>query len=158
MLVAAGWEVMQEVTYAIYRERGSIDLLGLRADIATAAIMEIKSEITSWEETQRRFDEKVRLLSKIVYERVGWRPRIVGKLLVIDDSMTNRRRIDRFGAVIHQSYPARTREVRRWIELPDRPVSGIWFLSPSHARGISDGKGGPRRVRRRISPELPESS
>ncbi|MEO6349812.1 MAG: helix-turn-helix transcriptional regulator [Candidatus Limnocylindrales bacterium] len=157
VLVADGWAVVQEVTYAIYGERGSIDLLGLRADTATAAIMEVKSEITSWEETQRRFDEKVRLLPKIVFDREGWRPRVVGKILVIDSSMTNRRRIDRLGSAIDNAYPARSREVRRWIRLPDRPISGIWFLSPTHPRGSSGQRGGPRRVRMPISPNPPAS-
>jgi transcriptional regulator with XRE-family HTH domain len=147
-LVAWHWLTMQEVTYAIYKERGSIDLLGLREDISTAAVMEIKSEVTSWEETQRRFDEKVRLLPKIVFERVGWRPRTIGKILVLEDSMSNRRRIAQLGAAVSQAYPARTREVRRWLRTPDGPLAGIWFLSNRLGRSLSDGTGGPHRVRK----------
>lgn len=147
-LVGWGWTALQEVTYAIYRERGSIDLLGLRQDIAAAAVMEIKSVVTSWEETQRRFDEKVRLLPKIVFERTGWRPRTVAKILVLDDSMSNRRRIAQLGAAVSQAYPARTREVTKWLREPSGALAGLWFLSVPHGPGLSERRGGPRRVRR----------
>ena len=53
---------MQEVTFANYRERGSIDVLAVNEGERAVLITEVKSEITSWEETQRRFDVKVRLL------------------------------------------------------------------------------------------------
>ncbi len=118
VLVDDSWAAFQEVTYAVYRERGSIDLLGLQEAVAAAVVMEIKSELTSWEETQRRFDEKVRLLPKIVMERVGWRPRVVGKVIVLDDSMTNRRRIALLGAAAAQAYPDRGREIRKWLRHP----------------------------------------
>ena len=147
-LVAAGWRTLQEVTYAIYRERGSIDVLGLKVDIAAAAILEIKSEVTSWEEAQRKFDEKVRLLPKITFEREGWRPRLIGRILVLDDTTTNRRRIHQVGPGVDQSYPARTREVRTWIKEPTGPLAGLWFLPSIHAQGRRQGAGGFHRVRK----------
>jgi hypothetical protein len=142
-----GWLTAQEVTYAFYGERGSIDLLGLRPDIAAAAVMEVKSEITSWEEAQRRFDQKVRLLPKIVFERHGWRPRTVGKILILDDTMTNRRRVAAAGATAGHSYPSRTRAVRRWLAETDGNLAGIWFLSSSTERGTRESRGGPHRIR-----------
>lgn len=153
---ACGWSVHQEVKYAYYSERGSIDLLGLKPAAAAAAVMEVKSEITSWEETQRKFDEKVRLLPRIVFERFGWRPRTIGKILVLDDAMTNRRRVAALGAAATQAYPARTREVRSWLREPsDSQCAGIWFLSPRTAGGTSERGGGPHRVRR--PPEPPKT-
>lgn len=146
-LVSWRWLVLQEVTYAIYRERGSIDLLGLRPADAIALVTEVKSEVTSWEETQRRFDEKVRLLPKIVFDRVGWRPRVVGKVLILDGTMTNRRRVASLGAAAQQGYPARTVDVRRWIRQPIGPLAGIWFLSNPRPPAVSDGRGGSHRVR-----------
>jgi transcriptional regulator with XRE-family HTH domain len=68
------WQTLPEVTFQNYGERGSIDLLSLRADRRIAAINEIKTDIPSVGETHRRHDVKVRLASKIVEERVGWRP------------------------------------------------------------------------------------
>lgn len=154
-LVADNWSPMQEVTYAIYGERGSLDLLGLKEAEACAAVMEIKSTITSWEETQRRFDEKCRLLPRIVYERWGWRPRTIGRILVVADSMTNRRRVEQLGTVVAQAYPARTRQVRKWLRDPIGSLAGIWFLSIPHGRGLSEARGGPDRVRRPHRPPTP---
>ena len=146
VLIDDGWTTFQEVTYAIYGERGSIDLLGVKDAQALAVVMEIKSELTSWEETQRKFDEKIRLLPRIVNERLGWRPRVVGAVVVLDDTMTNRRRIASLGRAANQSCPARTREVRRWLREPSGPLRGIWFLSAIPARGGSDRQGGFHRV------------
>ncbi len=159
VLAADHWIPLQEVTYAIYRERGSIDLLGVQESLAAAVVMEIKSEVTSWEETQRRFDEKARLLSTIVYERFGWRPRIVGRVIVLEESMTNRRRVAMLGAAAQQTYPARGREIRHWIRHPSGSISGLWFLSAIPAGGVSDRRGGSHRVRTpgRPSPPRPES-
>jgi hypothetical protein len=148
VLIDDGWRTLQEVTYAVYRERGSIDLLGVKDEEAIAVAMEIKTELTSWEETQRKFDEKVRLLPRIVHERLGWRPRVVAAVIVLDDTMTNRRRIASLGPAADHEYPARTREVRRWLRQPSGPLRGIWFLSPIPARGLSDRRGGSHRVRR----------
>ena len=155
VLIDDDWVALQEVTYAVYRERGSIDLLGLREVEAVAVVMEIKSELTSWEETQRRFDEKVRLAPKIVFERVGWRPRVVGSVIVLDDTMTNRRRIDSLGRAVTQAYPARGREIRRWLREPSGALRGIWFLSAIPARGTSERRGGSHRVR---TPRNPKAS
>lgn len=55
------WDVLAEVTYAVYGERGSIDLLAWHAATRTLLVVEIKTEITSAEETLRRHDAKVRL-------------------------------------------------------------------------------------------------
>jgi transcriptional regulator with XRE-family HTH domain len=148
VLIDDGWRTLQEVTYAVYRERGSIDLLGVKDEEAIAVAMEIKTEVTSWEETQRKFDEKVRLLSGIVHERLGWRPRVVAAVIVLDDTMTNRRRIASLGPAADHAYPARTREIRRWLRQPSGPLRGIWFLSAIPARGTSDRRGGSHRVRR----------
>ena len=152
VMLAAGWSVHQELTYSIYGERGALDLVGARQDAGTAVATEIKSEITSWEETQRRFDAKVRLMPDILGERLGWRPRIVGQVIVLDDSSTNRRRIRLLGRAVDHAYPSGSREVRRWLRNPDGPLRGLWFLSPGHGRNVREKTGGFHRVRRPVQP------
>ena len=120
-----GWVPHQEVIYAVFRERGSIDPLGLREAELLAVVLEIKSEVTSWEETQRKLDEKVKLVPRIVQERFGWRPRMVGRVLVLDDTTTNRRCMAMLGPVVAHAYPARTREARRWLARPNVPLNGV---------------------------------
>jgi hypothetical protein len=147
IVVRDGWATVQEVSYAIFPERGSIDLLGLRRSELIALIVEIKSEVTSWEETQRKFDEKVRLRPRILYEREGWRPTTVGKVIVVDETMTKRRRVAAAGVAASLAFPARGREIRPWIRQPSGPLSGIWFLSGIRRRGARDARGGFHRVR-----------
>jgi transcriptional regulator with XRE-family HTH domain len=144
----AGWTVLQEVTFSVYGERGSIDLVGVHEAARAAIAMEVKTELVTWEETQRRLDVKVRLLPKILFERLGWRPLIVGRVLILEESMVNRRRVGAVGVAAELAYPARGRDIRRWLRAPTQPISGIWFLSVSHPRTGRQAGGGFHRVRR----------
>jgi hypothetical protein len=57
-LQALGWTVLPEVTFQHFGERGSIDLLGVREDRRAVCVVELKSLLRSYEETQRRPDVK----------------------------------------------------------------------------------------------------
>ena len=95
LLVRFGWSVVPEVTFAVYGERGSIDLLALHPKMATLLVIEIKTELVSVEETLRRHDTKVRLAPRLALERLGWKSRSVSRLLVLPDTSTARRRVRR---------------------------------------------------------------
>ncbi len=71
-LASFGWVTAVVVTYARFGERGSIDVLAYRPDRTALLVVEVKSELTSLEETLRRLDEKVRLGPTIAAERLGW--------------------------------------------------------------------------------------
>jgi transcriptional regulator with XRE-family HTH domain len=129
-----GWETRVEVTYSQYGERGSIDVLGWRAAEAALAVGEIKSDLTSVEQTQRKHDEKVRLAPAVVREREGWVPRIVGRLLVLPDTRTSRRRLERAGATLRSTYPLSQREVRAWFRRPAGPMGGVLLLPDTNGR------------------------
>ena len=60
------WEVVPELSYSEYGERGSIDLAAWHADSRTLLVIEVKTELVSVESTLRKLDEKVRLGPKIV--------------------------------------------------------------------------------------------
>jgi transcriptional regulator with XRE-family HTH domain len=145
-----GWTVVPEVTYSIFGERGSIDLVAWHAASRTLLVIELKSELTSIEETLRRHDAKVRLAAGIVGERFGWAPTRVGRLLVLPDSSTNRRRVDRHSMLLHRAYPTRNIGVRQLIKVPGRAkaLDGLWFVSDTRdVRGMR-----PIGPRRRIRP------
>lgn len=61
LLAGAGWVVQPEVSYSVYGERGSIDLLAWHEPTRTLLVIELKTELTSIEETLRRHDTKIRL-------------------------------------------------------------------------------------------------
>lgn len=123
------WRTAGEVTFSDYGERGSIDLLAGYEPTLTIAVCEIKSALGSLEETNRMLDVKARLAPKIAERLFGWRPRHVGRLLILPDDSTVRRIIERHAATMNAIYPGRGREVRAWLRRPDASLSAIWFVS-----------------------------
>ena len=147
VLVKLGWRVAAEVTFMRSGERGSIDLLGLREADRVAIIMELKSELTSFEETQRRFDVKIRVAPAVIEERYGWRPRHVAAVLVLRDTSSNRERVARLGALFESTLPSRNIEITRWLKQPAGSLLGIWFVRDRTPRTSKGRLGGSHRVR-----------
>jgi transcriptional regulator with XRE-family HTH domain len=105
------WEVVPELSYSEYGERGSIDLAAWHADSRTLLVIEVKTELVSVESTLRKLDEKVRLGPKIVGGRLGWRPAAAARLLVLPSDRTQRRHVERHVAVLDRALPnPRTRD------------------------------------------------
>jgi len=147
-LTELGWTVIPEATFMRFGERGSIDLLAVRADDRAAALLELKSELTSYEQMQRRLDAKARVLVSVVEERFGWRPWSVGVILVLAETSTNRGRVRAVAPLIRSALPAANRQVRRWLATPTGGIAGIWFLRDSHGGTDKRRPRTPHRVRR----------
>ena len=128
LLNGDGWEVIPELTYNEFGERGSIDLVAWHAATATLLIVEVKTELTSVEQTCRKHDEKVRLGPKLVAGRFGWRPRTVARLIVLPDHRTARRQVERADAVLARVYPLRGWAIRQWLAKPDGRGDGLLFF------------------------------
>jgi transcriptional regulator with XRE-family HTH domain len=146
LLQARGWQVLPEVTYSEWGERGSIDVLAWHAESRTLLVVEVKTEIASAEELLRRHDAKVRLAPGIGRDRFGAAPRHVGRLLVVAEGSTNRRRLARLESVIGVAYPDRGDDVRRWLRRPDRDLAGVLVVGA--ASGVTTNRS---RVRRRVA-------
>jgi hypothetical protein len=127
-LLDAGWTVQPEVSYSVFGERGSIDLLAWHEGTRTLLVIELKTELTSIEETLRRHDAKVRLAGGIARERFGWDAVAVARLLVLPEDRTTRRRIEHHRATFNRVYPLRNAAVKRWLSNPRGPMAGILFL------------------------------
>ena len=137
-LLDAGWSVQPEVSYSVYGERGSIDLLAWHPMTRTLLVVEVKTELTSVEATLRKHDEKVRLGGRIASERFDWHAKLVSRLLVLPNLSTPRRHVERHSRVMATAYPMRSAAVRTWIRAPGAggPTSGILYVSPTQdARG-----------------------
>jgi len=151
-MVERDWEVRPEVSFSIYGERGSIDVFSWHSATQSLLVVELKTELASVEEALRRHDVKVRLGARIAAERFGWRARSVGRLLVLADDRTSRRRVARHEGILGRAYPVRSAEVRRWVGRPTGPMSGLLFLPisdhPCAGRFVDTGKRvrGPRPV------------
>jgi hypothetical protein len=76
-------------------------------------------------------DRKGRLGSEIA-ANVGWRPRTVARLLVINASRTSRRRVASHAATFDAALPHRLHQVRRYLAKPTgEPLRGLVFVTAS---------------------------
>lgn len=141
-----GWEAHVEVSYSVYGERGSIDVLGWHPARGAVAICEVKTELASMEATLRKFDEKLRLGPRIGRDRFGRSPRVVVGLLVLGDASTARRRVAAQGRLLDATYPFRGRAAWAMVAAGAAPGRGLVFLSPTPVAGGS--KHSVSRVRR----------
>jgi transcriptional regulator with XRE-family HTH domain len=136
-LQAVGWEIYPEVSYAVYGERGSIDLLGWHSSTKSLLVIELKTELASIEEALRRHDAKVRLAASVCRQRFGWTAGLTARLLVLPDQRTARRRVEQHAAVFSRVYPDRNVVVKRWLTAPNGPLSGLLFVPDTNqARGV----------------------
>lgn len=141
LLHGLGWEVATEVSFNIYGERGSIDILAFHRATRTLLVIEVKTVVPDLGGMLATLDRKARLASDIAAER-GWRSVAVARLLVLPEDSTARRRVSQHAATFETAFPARTMGVNRWLREPSGSLSGLMFLST--ARG-----GSQRLIKRR---------
>jgi hypothetical protein len=130
---ALGWEVAAEVTFAIYGERGSVDVLAWHAATRVILVIEVKSVIPDMQAMLGSLDRKVRLATQIGSSR-GWAPVAVARLLAIGESRTARRRVERVATTLLAEYPDRGARIAAWLRSPDvaPPLRGLMFVSSAH--------------------------
>jgi len=146
-LEALGWEVRPEVSFAVFGERGSIDIVAWHAASRVLLVIEVKTELASVEETLRRHDVKVRLAARVVKERFGWEPARVARLLVLPDGSTPRRQVARHEASLRAAYPMRGPALRRWLAAPSGSIAGLAYM-PLTKNGRADRQSvRPQRIR-----------
>jgi len=133
ILRADGWEVRIELSYSVYGERGSIDILAWRAPMGLLLVVEVKTEFIALETTLRKHDEKVRLAARIARERLDWNALDTARLLVLPSTSTARRRVERHAAVMDVSYPLRGTSLRHWMASPSGPQAGLLFIDVEQA-------------------------
>jgi transcriptional regulator with XRE-family HTH domain len=140
-----GWEVAVEVTFSAFGERGSIDVLAFHPARRALVVIEVKSVVPDAQAMLAAMDRKGRLAPELALGR-GWDARSVARVLVIRDTRTNRRRLERIGESVRALLPGGSREVQRWLRDPaDRSVSGVWFVPDARS---ADGAAARRqRVR-----------
>jgi transcriptional regulator with XRE-family HTH domain len=157
-LVRLRWTVLPEVSFSEYGERGSIDLLAWHAPTRTVLVIELKTELTSIEETIRRHDVKERLAATIGLERFGARPAAIARLLVLPGERTPRRHVAAFDNVLRRAYPARGRSAREWLSAPSGPMSGLIFVPSTDGTRVGQRVSPVRRVHRSRASWLPRQT
>ena len=142
-----GWTTAPEVSFAIYGERGVIDILAWHAESRTLLVIELKTELVDLNETVGTLDRKRRLAWAVARER-GWDPVRVGVWLVVASTRTNRARMSAHETFLRSAFRARRREIREWLA---RPASGIAAISLESFGAAQRARTPPKRVRRQSS-------
>jgi hypothetical protein len=152
LLTADGWRCATEVSFNVFGERGSVDVLAFHPGSRVVLVVEVKTVVPDVQLTLVALDRKVRLALGIAAER-GWMADSVARLLVVGESRTSRRRVAAHAATFGSVLPDRAWAVRRWLRAPDArcPIAGLWFLSPgtqeTARHRVSRPSSVPERVR-----------
>jgi transcriptional regulator with XRE-family HTH domain len=128
------WLAQPEVSFSIWGERGSIDILAFHPGTGMLLVVEVKTSLNDLQETLATFDRKRRLALQIAAER-GWKASAVSSWLVVADTHTNRRRVAQNASVLRAALPADGRSIHRWLARPSRVIHAL-----SHVAGRRPGR------------------
>lgn len=146
-LESYGWTTAIEVSFSIWGERGSIDILAWHAATRTLLVVEVKSVLPDVQSLLHGLDRKARLGAEIGQSR-GWSPAAVARLVAIAESPTSRGRVARHATVLDVALPVRGRELRAWLRDPTGPIAGLMFLSNASPGRTTHSTWRRERVRR----------
>jgi HTH-type transcriptional regulator / antitoxin HipB len=144
------WLVMPEVSFAIYGERGIVDILAFHRQRQMLLVIELKSEIVDVNELIGTLDRKRRLCMQIAHEE-GWPVSTevrVSAWVIVSDTSTNRHRLAAHRAMLRAAFPTDGRAMPGWLRQPDRVVRALSFWPNAHPW---NAKPGAKRVRRPVA-------
>ncbi|MBI3746337.1 MAG: hypothetical protein HY264_07430 [Chloroflexi bacterium] len=141
-----GWACRPEVSFAIYGERGVVDILAWHSERRALLVVELKTEIVDIGETLGTLDRKVRL-ARIVAADLGWAADVVSVALLVAEGHTNRRRVAAHEAVFGAALPDDGRRLRGWLRAPVGRIAALAFVPDRHPGSVRTGLATVRRVR-----------
>jgi transcriptional regulator with XRE-family HTH domain len=137
---APAWILAPEASFAVYGERGVIDILAWHPGRRALLVIELKTDLVDMNELLGTLDRKRRLAPTAGSAR-GWDPLTVSAWLIVSESRTSRRRVADHEAVLHSALPDDRRTMRQWLRDPVGRVAGLSFWT--------DSRGAARRRERR---------
>ena len=148
-----GWHFAPEVSFSIYGERGTIDILAFHPASGSLLVIELKTEIVDVNDLVGTLDRKARLGRGIAADR-GWQARSVSRWVIVSSDRTNQRRIEAHRSMLRAAFPSDGHAVRRWLAHPAGSISALsmWSgvaptdTSPTRSQRVRVPAGaGPRR-------------
>ena len=141
-LRALSWVILVEYTFNHFGERGSVDIVAWHPGRRALLLIEVKSRFSDLQEMLATFARKLRIVPPILSTANGWRPIVIGRLIVAPSSTANREVVAAHANTFEVSYPGRAREVQAWLRDPATPLAAVWFVAPSTlaAAGSSAGR------------------
>jgi transcriptional regulator with XRE-family HTH domain len=141
-----GWVHAPEVSFAVYGERGIIDILAFHPGTGSLLVIELKTELVSLEDLLGTMDVRVRHAAKIARER-GWQATAISAWVVFADSATNQRRVRSHHHALRAAFPADGRAMRRWLRQPAGSIRALSFWADDSVATANRAVAGRRRVR-----------
>jgi transcriptional regulator with XRE-family HTH domain len=141
-----GWAHVPEVSFAVFGERGIIDVLAFHAPTRSLLVIELKTELVSFEDLLATMDVRLRHARAIAMQR-GWPAESVSGWVVVAESRTNRRRVRQHAALVRSAFPADGRTMRGWLLRPSEPTRSLSFWTNSTGGAANQTHAVRRRVR-----------
>lgn len=147
-----GWIAEPEVSFAIYTDRGVIDILAWHPGRRMLLVIELKTDIADINELVGTVDKKRRLAAQVAVEH-GWavgKGPLVSVWIIVADGHTNRRRVQAHGAMLRSAFPSDGRSMAGWLKEPVRPIRALSFWPNVRPQNVSGGATPIRRVSTRL--------
>jgi len=141
-----GWIFAPEVSFSIFGERGTIDILAWHEQSGALLVIELKSRLVDLQDLLGSVDRKVRLAEQVARD-LGWHARSTSAWVILVESTTNRRRVEDHAAVLRSAFPLDGTAMRRWLRQPREAVRGLSFLPLGRGTSSTRPSGKARRVR-----------
>ena len=156
ILARPGWEVVPEVSFSIFGERGVIDQLAWHPATGTLLVIELKTQLVDVNELLGTLDRKQRLARPIASD-LSWNPTRIAAWVILTDTSTNRRHARAHASLLRARLPSDGRGLRALLRNPAIASSGLAFWSDSNAgstrprnrpaKATEYGQGAPGRPR-----------
>jgi transcriptional regulator with XRE-family HTH domain len=146
------WVAVPEVSFAVYGERGVIDVVAWHAATQTLLVLELKTELVDVAGLLGQVDRYRRLAPRAVEGR-AWRPARVAVWVVVAPGRSNARRLFQHAALIRSALPDDGRAVAGSLAQPDRPLACLSFMPERALAPFRRDRRVGRRVRITRSPD-----
>lgn len=144
------WITQPEVSFAIYGERGTIDILAFHPPSGSLLVIELKTEIVDVQALVGRVDVKARLAAKVARDR-GWMAKSISVWVAVAESRTNRRRVAAHRSMLRAAFPDDGRQMRTWLRKPIGVRRVLSFVTSAHGSSAGQKWVPVKRVRRAAS-------
>jgi transcriptional regulator with XRE-family HTH domain len=118
------WVLDPEVTFSIYGERGTIDILAWHPRDRALIVIELKTDIVDVNQLMGQMNQRRRLARQIARDR-GWDPVTISTWVIVANGRTNRARLAAHRAVLRNAFPLDGRSMQGWLRRPDRSVAAL---------------------------------
>lgn len=125
------WTLRPEVSFAIFGERGVIDVVAYHAARDALLVIELKTVIVDINELIGTLDRKRRLAPRIAAE-LGWpvtKAASTSAWVIVAEGRTNRRRVAAHRAVLRAAFPSDGRAIEGWLADPRTPIRCLSFAT-----------------------------